>query len=110
MQEPQTFRSLPETARLEITQGLAPCLPRHEGPMAGGGAKVTTKRGLHQCALVGCDNWLSTGAMLMCYEHWRLVPKALQVELYQHWHRGNPTSSYREVRKAAIAAVGEVRV
>lgn len=59
---------------------------------------------VNQCAAAGCGHVVPS-AKLMCYHHWRRVPKGLQLRLYAAWNGGRPYPEYLEVRAAAIAVV-----
>jgi hypothetical protein len=41
---------------------------------------------------------------MMCFFHWKRVPRRLQVALYRAWNDGAPKADYLDVREAAIAA------
>jgi hypothetical protein len=59
----------------------------------------------HDCAIPNCPKPAKDG-QLMCWPHWRRVPRALNHAVFDTFRdlRRNP-SSYREARDAAIAAV-----
>lgn len=38
----------------------------------------------HPCAAVGCTRSVPA-SKLMCIDHWRLVPRAIQAEVYAAW-------------------------
>lgn len=62
------------------------------------------------CPVKGCAAHAKPG-QLMCWPHWRRVPKALNhavFDTYRAWQRDprhDTQSSYRQARDAAIAAV-----
>jgi hypothetical protein len=65
--------------------------------------------GKHKCPIDGCEELLPYN-ILMCRGHWRLVPGAIQGQVYTWWkafQRGGKGAAerYLEVRKAAIDAV-----
>ena len=59
----------------------------------------------HPCPIAGCDVRALPHDRLMCYAHWRRVPRALQAAVYYDWGNGFPTASYPETRQTAIDAV-----
>ncbi len=63
----------------------------------------------HQCHVPGCGKIIPP-SLLMCWNHWRLVPKPLKDDVWAHYRRGqefdkNPTRAYLDAAKAAIEAV-----
>jgi hypothetical protein len=68
---------------------------------------MTTKP--HTCHAYGCSRVVAP-ALLMCGRHWRMVPAALQREVWRHYRPGQevdkrPSRVYIDVMKRAIAAV-----
>jgi hypothetical protein len=69
----------------------------------------------HECAAEDCDAVISRG-VLMCREHWRMVPRPLQRRVWRCWRRlkvaPHDTSYFgvlRIYRAAVDAAVESVR-
>lgn len=67
----------------------------------------------HACAIPGCKAGAKIG-QLMCWPHWRRVPKALNRAVFDTFAmigRGTTTidhvRAYRQAKDAAIAAVQE---
>lgn len=69
----------------------------------------------HACAIPGCGRSAKNG-QLMCWPHWRRVPRALNRAVFDTYRAmsddysvGFParTGAYRQARDAAIAAVVE---
>lgn len=62
------------------------------------------------CPVKGCTAYAKP-RQLMCWPHWRRVPKALNhavFDTYEYWQRDprhDTQRSYQEARDAAIAAV-----
>lgn len=62
------------------------------------------------CQAVGCQHTVRRGH-LMCMDHWRMVPKALQDAVWAAWReqRRRPTvaalRAYLDAKQAAIDAV-----
>jgi hypothetical protein len=61
----------------------------------------------HLCPVAGCTRQ-AKDQQLMCWPHWRRVPKALNHAVFETFRalRSNP-AGYRQARDAAIAAVEE---
>jgi len=66
----------------------------------------------HRCAV--CDRWVPI-RLLMCGEHWRLVPADLQLAVYRTWnalsraaHRMSYARCRREYDQASNAAISFV--
>ena len=61
----------------------------------------------HACAISGCEKPVK-GGQLMCWPHWRRVPRALNHAVFDTYRnlRKDP-KAYRQARDAAIAAVEE---
>lgn len=59
----------------------------------------------HACAIPGCEAGAKDG-QLMCWPHWRRVPKALNHAVFDTYrnYRTDPWA-YRQARDAAISAV-----
>jgi len=72
---------------------------------------VTARKG-SPCPVAGCEAHAKPG-QLMCWPHWRRVPKALNravFDTFAEWERDprhDTHRSYRQARDAAIAAVNE---
>lgn len=72
---------------------------------------------LHTCAAEACDKQISS-RLLMCIDHWRMVPKALQRLVYstcRNWSgvryaAGNAHDLYRGAVTQAVAAVREKEI
>lgn len=65
----------------------------------------------HFCHAVNCTKIVAP-KMLMCFQHWRMVPKPLQQAVWAHYRPGQevdkrPTSDYLDAANAAIKAVAE---
>lgn len=63
----------------------------------------------HKCHVPGCERHVDP-ARLMCGMHWRLVPRALQREVWRTYRPGqekdkNPSREYLAAATAAIEAV-----
>lgn len=57
----------------------------------------------HKCAAFGCKS-LVPYRFLMCQPHWRLVPPAVQRDVYAAWNEGVKTAAWTKAVSAAIAA------
>lgn len=57
----------------------------------------------HPCALPDCERPAKDG-QLMCWPHWRRVPKALNRAIFDTYARG-PAEAYRDNVAEAIRAV-----
>lgn len=66
---------------------------------------MPTHDNTHGCPIPGCSFRQLPVGLLMCYNHWPLVPRPLQQEVYYAWNRGNPRPGYLLARQAAINAV-----
>lgn len=65
----------------------------------------------HLCHAVGCKVAVPP-KLLMCLRHWRMVPKALQAEVWRTYRPGQeidkrPSSEYMTASNAAIDAVAK---
>lgn len=63
----------------------------------------------HYCHAAGCGSEVPP-KLLMCYRHWRMVPKDIQALVWKHYRPGQeidkrPTREYLLAMKAAIDAV-----
>jgi len=59
------------------------------------------------CPVKGCTRNAKTN-QLMCWPHWRRVPKALNHAVFDTFRNlRNDVNAYRQARDAAIAAVEE---
>lgn len=76
------------------------------GPARSGGTRGT--RPTHTCAAVGCQRSIEL-RMLMCIEHWRMVPKAAQRDIWASYRtlhrRPDAAERYAAAVNAAIDAV-----
>ena len=66
---------------------------------------------LHRCAAEGCTKEISRG-LLMCIDHWRMVPHATQLEVKRAWRAFQSAGiterkAYLDAVKRAVAAVRE---
>lgn len=68
----------------------------------------------HRCAAQGCQHLVST-RMLMCMDHWRMVPVATRREVTAAWKRWLKANDWQErhdarcdMNKAQAKAVDEV--
>lgn len=59
------------------------------------------------CPVPGCKKRHRRGLM-MCFPHWRKVPKKLQLEVYAAFNHGQLAANYPDVRTRAIAAAGRL--
>jgi uncharacterized protein YjbJ (UPF0337 family) len=60
----------------------------------------------HQCPVDGCS--LRVGdKFLMCGKHWRMVPRALQGEVWARWNGGKVREGHAEACQRATDAVNE---
>lgn len=65
----------------------------------------------HVCHAKGCSVPVPP-KLLMCRKHWRLVPRALQRQVWAHYRAGQeidkrPTMEYLDVADEAIRAVAK---
>jgi hypothetical protein len=65
----------------------------------------------HLLHAVGCGKVVAP-RLLMCAEHWWMVPAALRAKVWKHYRRGQendklPTLEYLEAARAAIKSVAE---
>lgn len=63
----------------------------------------------HHCHAKGCEVKVPP-KLLMCPRHWRMVPRALQAQVWKHYRPGQevdkqPTAGYLAAARAAIDAV-----
>lgn len=63
----------------------------------------------HTCHAIDCEKSVPP-KLLMCLKHWRMVPKAIQILVWQHYVPGqettkNPTAEYMKVQRKAVIAV-----
>jgi len=63
----------------------------------------------HTCHAAGCETEVPP-RMLMCGKHWRMVPRAIQLRVWQHYRSGQeidkkPSAEYLEVMREATQAV-----
>lgn len=66
-----------------------------------------TKAKGHPCPVKGCTAHAKPN-QLMCWPHWRRVPKALNHAVFDTFRNlRNDVEAYRQARDAAIAAVEE---
>jgi hypothetical protein len=57
----------------------------------------------HECAAPGCTRVISR-SLLMCGEHWRMVPQSIQRSVYHHYRNGG-AAEYLAARQSAIDSV-----
>jgi hypothetical protein len=65
-----------------------------------------TRARTHQCAAFGCRAVVPWN-QLMCGRCWRLVPRAIQTDVYAAWNGGKRTPAWCGAVNRAIAAVAE---
>jgi len=63
----------------------------------------------HTCHAMGCAKVVPP-KMLMCLEHWRMVPRVFQQQVWKHYRPGQendkrPSKTYLAAAAAAIEAV-----
>lgn len=63
----------------------------------------------HLCHAYGCNKQVPP-KLLMCPHHWRLVPKTIQREVWEHYVPGqevrkDPTDDYLKVQQRAVVCV-----
>lgn len=63
----------------------------------------------HKCHARGCNASVHP-RLLMCPRHWRMVPKALQAKVWEHYRPGQerdkqPTPEYLAAATAAVDSV-----
>jgi hypothetical protein len=63
----------------------------------------------HRCHAIGCEIPVEP-KLLMCFRHWKMVPKFLQKEIWRWYRPGQevdkkPSREYMAVQKLAIEAV-----
>ena len=68
----------------------------------------------HTCHARGCFKACKP-EMLMCYSHWKMVPKKLQLAVYKTYRNGqctdkNPSAEWIKAANAAINAVYEKEI
>lgn len=65
----------------------------------------------HRCAAVGCQHQVRVG-FLMCMDHWRMVPKPLQRDVWTWFRlmgrRGAPADAGQRYAQAVNAAIDAV--
>lgn len=59
----------------------------------------------HKCPVDGCEAKVPH-EILMCYPHWKQVPKDLQYHVNKTWRSGD-AAKYLEARAASVAAVNQ---
>lgn len=58
--------------------------------------ELTITDGFHKCAIATCNDMIPDG-LLMCWSHWRHVPRALKGAVLRTWHAINdPEHSYAD--------------
>lgn len=60
----------------------------------------------HRCHAKNCKKEVPP-SLFMCFQHWKMVPKPLQAEVWKHYRPGqeidkNPTNEYLQVTEGAI--------
>jgi hypothetical protein len=63
----------------------------------------------HRCHAIGCEKEIDP-KLLMCFPHWKLVPKFLQKQIWKWYRPGQeidkrPSREYMAVQRLAIDAV-----
>jgi hypothetical protein len=63
----------------------------------------------HTCHALGCSTYVHE-RLLMCYTHWRMVPRPLQTQVYSTYRPGQevdkqPSAAYLRAQHAAIRVV-----
>lgn len=61
----------------------------------------------HKCAVDGCEVQISV-EMLCCWPHWRMVPRALQLEVWRTVKLADRTEYHVAVKAALKAIVPEL--
>lgn len=79
--------------------------------LCGKGSLVTAHRqSYHRCFADGCERQISN-RLLMCLDHWRLVDKAVQNEVWRTWREsdklGEATPDYIQARLRAREATAK---
>ena len=69
---------------------------------------------VHKCAATSCTRRIGT-SYLMCFDHWKLLPKHLQTEIYAQYHSGlrkgdHPNDAYVTAVQQAIHCVEEAEL
>lgn len=59
----------------------------------------------HECPTPGCAVMVPFG-QLACIEHWRRVPRAMQMELNRWWRHAPGSLGYWEARADCLHALG----
>lgn len=72
---------------------------------------VTDQRSDHLCHAKGCTTPVPP-RLLMCARHWRMVPKAIQADVWDTYEPGqerrkDPSPAYLYAATSAIAAVAK---
>lgn len=60
---------------------------------------------LRRCPVPGCEQYRD-GGMLMCRDHWRLVPQPLRDEVWRT-HRAKDTAGWCVAAREAIRLAGQ---
>jgi hypothetical protein len=72
------------------------------------------RRAAHHCHATGCKTHTAP-ELLMCRKHWKLVPKALQLAVWNTYRQGqcedmSPSRAWCEAADAAIQAVALIEL
>ena len=62
-----------------------------------------------KCFAIGCEERIPV-KLLMCAKHWAMVPKGLQLGVYEHldaWQKGGSPKPYLDIIKLAAQAVAQ---
>lgn len=67
----------------------------------------------HKCHAIGCEREVPP-RLLMCYLHWKKVPRLLQLQVWKEYRPGQYkggyiSPAYLAAARAAIDAVGDTR-
>lgn len=99
-------RDLPCCHRVTLAGLLVKCGARYDGEVR---LRTREETAGHHCHARGCKTKVPP-EMLMCGKHWRAVPRALQLEVWKHYRKGQcddmeVTTEYLNAADAAIRAV-----
>jgi hypothetical protein len=65
---------------------------------------ILRRRPQHRCAAFGCRKSVNYN-FLMCSRHWALVPRPLQVAVYETWNDGKRTRGWAAAVSAAVSSI-----
>jgi hypothetical protein len=65
----------------------------------------------HECHAAGCSKEIPP-RLLMCFRHWRMVPRKLQITIWNEYRSGQevdkrPSLMYLVAQRAAVALVAQ---